>query len=142
ELPGSDQPAGERLLLLADGQALTVGLLGPGGADRPGVVAGLHPGDPQRRLVVGVAPQALVRRDPQVQAGLPHLVRGRGGVARAPRGQVVRQPGPGVEPRAVERLPVRPSRRPALRSHRDTVARRPRDGKTPTRVREGVVWWS
>ena len=72
DVPAVRRPAPERLLLLADAQTLPVRLLADRAADRPGVVAGLDPG--HATAVCGRrAPQSLVRRDAERQAGVPTL---------------------------------------------------------------------
>ena len=94
--------AGEVGLLLADQLSVVHRLLPVGAAHRPGPVAALHAGEPQRRGVVLGQPQAVVGGDVEDEAGVLEAVRRPRRLARAPHRQVVRQPHVRVEVRAVE----------------------------------------
>ena len=102
EVPAVLEVAREVGLLLPDQLSVVDGLLPVGAAHRPGPVAALDAGEPQRRRVVLGQPQAVLGRDVEHEARVLEAVRRPRRLARAPHRQVVRQPHVRVEVRAVE----------------------------------------
>jgi hypothetical protein len=97
-------PTPKGLLLLTDGEPVTIGLLARGAASWTGEVARLNSRDPKWRRMVASAPKSLARRDRQVQAGVMDGVRRCRIGKRAPGRKVVRQPDISIELRRIEVL--------------------------------------
>jgi hypothetical protein len=102
EQPVARRVEGAAPLLLADDQPVTEMDLASIAAERPGEDPGLERGGADAAVELR-APRRLVGIDPQAQPA-PDLVPRRRSLARAPLGQVVREPEPFVERRPSERV--------------------------------------